>query len=93
MSDSKRTSRSPPAAPDPVSATGGGGAGGGGAGGGAATTAGAGDADRGVVGGEGERRTTSAHERGLAPGEDVEDEEENIWEGADGEALWIFMEV
>ena len=38
----------------------------------------AGVADRGVVGGEGERRTTSAHERGLAPGEDVGDEEENI---------------
>ena len=60
------------AAPDPAAA------GPAAAGGGAATTAVAGVADRGVVGGEGERRTTSAHERGLASGEEVEDEEENI---------------
>ena len=76
-------SRAPPAAPAapaPVAATGLGSAatGEGGAGGGAATTAVADVADRGVVGGEGERRTTSAHERGLAPGEEVGDEEENI---------------
>ena len=70
-SDSKYTSRAPPAPPAAPAATGLDGAGGG-----EVTTAGAGG--RGVVGGEGELRTTSAHERGLATGEDEAEEEENI---------------